>query len=249
MKKIFFFLLILFAQKITAQVLTAAHSHNDYLQSRPFYNAYDLNFCSIEADLFLINDTIYVAHEKRSIKKENTLQKLYIDPLLQILAKDSFLYEEKVEVRLLLDLKENGAALLEKLVSLLEPYQKKLKHIRIVISGDMPPPQLFEVYPNWIWFDGRQNLEYDKTSWKRVDMVSESLGGLLHKINVNDLNETDLTTISAFVNEIHSKGKPVRFWGTANSVKSFENLKKCHVDIIGADDLKLLADYLKNNSF
>src|SRR5262249_40240292 len=61
--------------------LRHAHAHNDYLHHRPLLDALDHGFCSIEADIFLVSDQLLVGHERRDLRPERTLEKLYLDPL------------------------------------------------------------------------------------------------------------------------------------------------------------------------
>lgn len=46
------------------------HSHNDYDQARPFWGAYEANAASIEADIWLIDGAIYVAHDREDVHPE-----------------------------------------------------------------------------------------------------------------------------------------------------------------------------------
>ncbi|KAK9812735.1 hypothetical protein WJX72_002840 [[Myrmecia] bisecta] len=64
--------------------LAKVHSHNDYDQPRPLFAALEAGICSIEADPWLINGTFYIAHEANVIKKNLTIQSLYLHPLSQI---------------------------------------------------------------------------------------------------------------------------------------------------------------------
>ncbi|MCF2489047.1 hypothetical protein [Dyadobacter sp. CY347] len=59
-------------QQVNAQ-FPQGHSHNDYLQPAPFALAYQQGFGSVEADVFLINDSLFVAHEKTQIDPSRTL--------------------------------------------------------------------------------------------------------------------------------------------------------------------------------
>jgi len=52
------------------------HSHNDYAQKRPFWGAYEAGADSIEADVFLVDGELLVAHSRKGLKKENTLRRL-----------------------------------------------------------------------------------------------------------------------------------------------------------------------------
>ena len=45
------------------RALPAAHAHNDYLHKRPLLDALAQGFCSVEADIFLVDGALLVAHE------------------------------------------------------------------------------------------------------------------------------------------------------------------------------------------
>lgn len=47
----------------------AFHSHNDYWRQLPFYSALSVGAISVEADVWLYNDTLHVSekHEERSL--------------------------------------------------------------------------------------------------------------------------------------------------------------------------------------
>src|ERR1700749_3117326 len=59
-----------------------AHSHNDYEQKVPFWLAFNEGFGSIEADIFLRQDSLVVAHNRRELALQRTLEAYYLDPLL-----------------------------------------------------------------------------------------------------------------------------------------------------------------------
>jgi alkaline phosphatase len=74
-----------FAQKLTANHL---HSHNDYKQNIPFLTAYYAGAGSIEADVYLLNGKLYVAHERNEIAEDRTLDELYLKPLAALFRKN-----------------------------------------------------------------------------------------------------------------------------------------------------------------
>ena len=74
-KGIIFLLFILIDFSGFAQ--TKIHSHNDYERKRPFFEAYELRADQIEVDIFLIGDSLIVAHSKKQIHTSKTLHKLY----------------------------------------------------------------------------------------------------------------------------------------------------------------------------
>src|SRR3984957_8511284 len=61
--------------------LTRVHAHNDYEHKRPLFDALDHGFCSVEADIHLVDGQLLVAHDLRDVNPNLTLQSLYLDPL------------------------------------------------------------------------------------------------------------------------------------------------------------------------
>jgi len=61
--------------------LTRAHAHNDYEHTRPLLDALDHGFCSVEADVYLVDEKLLVAHDLKDTKPGRTLEALYLDPL------------------------------------------------------------------------------------------------------------------------------------------------------------------------
>jgi alkaline phosphatase len=55
-----------FAQNYTV------HSHNDYEQKVPFWYALGAGAKSIEADVYLVDNNLYVSHEQQEYSKERT---------------------------------------------------------------------------------------------------------------------------------------------------------------------------------
>ncbi len=244
MKKlcILIFSLILFSANISAQII---HSHNDYEQKQPFFAAYNLGFDSIEADLYLKDGELYVAHDWKNVTPERTLKSLYIEPLLaKIKENNGFPYPNKKPLQILLDLKKDGKEILKVLYAQLKPHAKELRHVTIAISGDMPTPEEFQNYDKMFFFDGRKNLTYSEKAYKKVALVSASfLDFGKYWAGKEPMPEETFQKINTFVEEIHAKGKKVRIWGTPNTILGFETLQKLKIDIIGTDDLELLAKF------
>ncbi|KAL8787431.1 MAG: hypothetical protein Q9213_002208 [Squamulea squamosa] len=61
------------------------HSHNDYQQPLPLYDALTAGCTSVEADIWLQDGDLLVGHEERSLDLSRTLESLYLDPLVSIL--------------------------------------------------------------------------------------------------------------------------------------------------------------------
>ena len=77
MKRLFIiFLVFIYSSGSGQKVFTTAnaHSHNDYEKASPFREAWSNQFGSIEADIFLDNGELVVAHDREQVKKRFTLE-------------------------------------------------------------------------------------------------------------------------------------------------------------------------------
>ena len=71
---------------LSAQQAVLIHSHNDYRQRVPFYQAYSQQLYSIEADVYAVEETgeLLVAHDPEELGTASTLDELYIEPILSL---------------------------------------------------------------------------------------------------------------------------------------------------------------------
>ncbi|KAH9882317.1 hypothetical protein J1614_000553 [Plenodomus biglobosus] len=65
------------------------HSHNDYWRDIPFYTGLSYGSISTEADVWLIDGTLYVGHEPSALTPSRTLSSLYIQPILSTLQRQN----------------------------------------------------------------------------------------------------------------------------------------------------------------
>ena len=230
----------------TTYTLANAHSHNDYEQKRPFYAAYELGFGSIEADVFLQNGELYVAHNLKDISPERTLKVLYLEPLLKAIREhNGWPYPNRQPLQWLIDIKTAGPATLAALQKALAPHQKELQHVRIVISGNMPEPDQMASQDKIFTFDGRKNLFYPKEASPMIKLVSNSITDFGGSWNGKEpMSDPMRENIKTFIELQHAQKKLVRIWGTPNSELGYQTLKELGVDYIGTDDLAGLAAFL-----
>ncbi len=69
------------AQDAPVVPLLRAHAHNDYEHERPLLDALDHGFTSVEADVWLVDGELLVAHDRENVRRERTLRSLYLRPL------------------------------------------------------------------------------------------------------------------------------------------------------------------------
>jgi alkaline phosphatase len=235
-----------------AQVYTSSSifAHNDYVHPVPFQTSYFYEVGYIEADIFLRDGNLFVAHAQEEITKHRTLDSLYLQPITERIREysGSIYKNREKKLVLMIDLKTEGAATLNKLVEKLEKYPALLssKTFSIAVSGNVPDPLLWKNYPEFIHFDGRPGIDYTTDQLARVSLISASFKAYTQWDGIGSLPQPDLEKIAAVIGEVHSKGKKIRFWATPDSEYAWDVLKKLKVDIINTDDVEGLAKFLKS---
>lgn len=249
----FFVLLFLTAEVKAQQELSfnQGHSHNDYKQSIPLMRAYYAGMGSIEADVFLRNGQLYVAHEMKEIDTALTLKKQYLAPLFNLYRKNGNhpYADPKLKLQLVIDIKEDHSHVLAELLKELQPYLSFVNWpsnpdaIRIVVSGDMPLPADFKNYPDFIYFDGRPATVYTKDQLKHVAMISDELSKYTVWNGKGTPTKEDKAKLKALVTAAHEKGKAFRFWATQDSPNTWVELEKLGVDWINTDAPEKLHEF------
>ncbi|MFZ9661200.1 MAG: phosphatidylinositol-specific phospholipase C/glycerophosphodiester phosphodiesterase family protein [Chitinophagaceae bacterium] len=244
----YFFLLSLcyfiFATNSDAQpiVYTAAnaHSHNDYEQSIPFALACQEGFGSIEADIHLVDGLLLVGHDSKDLKKDRTLEHLYLKPI-------NLLGDSVRKLQLMIDIKTDAVATIQALIDLLKQYPKIIQsdYVSIVISGNRPEPALYSSYPDFILFDGRLEQRYTTDALKKIAMLSEDFSKFTDNKSEKPNSEKVKNRIRNAIKMAHEWNKPVRFWGNPDYPKGWEELMNLGVDYINTDHIQQLAEYLK----
>src|SRR4030095_15835875 len=125
-RKVLAVVVIVFAGNVLAVdtlPLIHAHAHNDYEHHRTLNDALDHDFCSVEADIYLVEGKLLVAHNRLQTKPERTLQALYLDPLRERAKKNGGrVYPAGPEFTLLIDLKSDWRSLYPALLEVLKQY-------------------------------------------------------------------------------------------------------------------------------
>ena len=216
-----------------------AHSHNDYEQQRPFYMAYNEQFGSMEADIYLVKGKLLVAHEPKQLDSTKTIESLYLQPLTAYHNGDR-------KLQLLIDIKTQGVATLDTLISVLKkyPFIIQNKNFKIIISGNRPADSLYATYPNFIWFDGTLGKEYNKVQLSKIALLSESFYTFIKSKYTFPLLENEKEKLVAVIEKGHAYGKPVRLWATPDYSAAWEGLIDLQVDFLNTDKINALADFL-----
>ena len=255
MKKLLFWICFSAVLPVSGQQVNAqfpqGHSHNDYLQPAPFALAYQQGFGSVEADVFLINDTLFVAHERKQIDPSRTLDKLYLQPILATAAKNKGRVYPNKKIQLLIDLKTHGDPALQALVKLLASHEAVFGQegsVKIVVSGNVPAPETFDSYPSYIFFDGRPGVAYTPEQWKRIGLISQDFGRFSKWNGKGIPVEEDRIKLIAAVKGAHDHQKPFRFWASPDNINAWKQLINLGADYINTDKVAALGNFLNGRS-
>lgn len=214
------------------------HSHNDYLQAVPFWEAFANEVESIEADIICFDDELYVAHEKESIIKDRTLVSLYLDPIKK--AFELNLGRMK-EFQLLIDIKTEPYSTLKKLGEVLSAYEDILigeggsSKVQIVISGNRPEPDEYLGYPDYIQFDYQSIADTADLPLDKIAMISLNFRKLSAWQGTGQLDSGEEEKILEAIKVARSLHKPIRFWATPDNDRAWNKLMELGVDYINTD--------------
>lgn len=221
------------------------------MQAAPFALAYQNQFGSVEADVHLRNDTLFVAHDAKDISADRTFDKLYLQQIAKQVGKNQgSIYQDKSRVMtLLVDLKTASQPTLLALVRALSPYQELLLPkgtVKVVVSGDTPAPGQFEQYPAFIFFDGRPGITYTPAQAQRLGMISQDFHRYSQWNGKGIPVEKDRKAIQDVIAAAHALGKPFRFWASPDNINAWKILMSLGVDYVNTDHVAELGAFLAN---
>lgn len=256
-KNLLFFIVyaVLFTNSLTAQerkyTVSNAHAHNDYIHPVPFWTAYNAGFGSIEADVFLRNNQLYVAHDTAHIASSRTLQSLYFNPLKSaIQTNNGQIFKDSLKhLLLLIDLKTTAESTLEKVIQILQAYEEitTCTTLKIVITGNQPHVSKLNFYPDYIYFDGNLKNNYTVEELEKVALFSDNFSNYTKWTGKGILPAQDKMKIDSAVTKAHLLSKPIRFWAAPDAKKAWHQLMHLQVDYINTDKISGVSSFLKRH--
>ncbi len=227
-----------------------AHSHNDYLQNFPFSSAYKAGFGSMEADIFLFHDSLFVGHVEKDILLGKTLQALYLDSIDFYLKKNKGRpYRQKSKrLQLLIDIKSEPNSTIAALIVVLEKYPELIqaRNLSLVITGNRPPLSTWYDYPDFIYFDGEIGKEYEPALLPKIALLSGNLADFTGWKGKSPIDSASLAKLNHLIQTAHNDGKRVRFWNAPDFTDAWSALIQMKVDWINTDHIAGFVEFLKN---
>jgi alkaline phosphatase len=231
------------------------HSHNDYRQTAPFYQAYSQQVASLEADVFALDDpdTLLVAHDPVDLLAPLSFDQAYIKPLVALFKQNGGRAWRNSDQKptLLIDLKTPADPTLDKVIALLNHYPEVFDpsinpySVRVVITGNTPHAENFKNYPSFVSFDG-SHTDYTPEQLERIAMISLDFGNYSKWNGKGSMTTKELGQVVAAIEKTHALGKPVRFWGTPDGITAWNTFYSIGVDYINTDRPEACAAFFRD---
>lgn len=238
-----------------------AFSHNDYWRDKPLFDALNLRYNCVEADLHLINGELYVAHDKpEDLANTPTFRDLYLKPLAdRIEANNGKVYTNSDRpFYLMVDCKTNGEELYSVLKEQLEPYQKyfcsvdsgtyKNGAVLLFLSGSRPMQTLPAESNRFVFLDGKIEEMGKAIPASLMPVVSDNYKAYFTWDGNGEMPADELEMFRSILNQAHKEGKLFRFWGAPVTDAYINLILKEGIDLVGADDLASFIPYLEKHS-
>lgn len=257
-----FCVLLIACSTETITPIVNAHAHNDYEHERPLCDALKNGFISVEVDVHLINDELYVSHFKPDIiDSSKTIERLYLDPLRKRIAEnagqvyknyDGFFY-------LMVDIKTEAQPSYNRLKDILKNYhsiisivkdgkEEKDKPVKIVITGmkGRPFEQILKAEPKYMSLDGRLNeLKFNIPS-SVMPYISENYRHYFDYNGEGIPSEKDIQILDSLVQKTHKQNKLLRFWASPDHPNVWQFLLNHRVDLVNTDSLTSFKSFYNN---
>jgi len=223
------------------------HSHNDYDRNVPFWNAYSQDMNSIEIDLVLVDQALFVAHDVADAQLERTMERLYLEPLQQAVNM-GFGYPDQLQF--LVDLKGDAEASMALLLPLLKKYETIIEQhkIQFVISGNKPSLRYFLHVPAYVLIDlqVQDTWQNEVNILEKIGMISYNFQSLSTWKGRGELPAKDREKLQQKIAQAKQMQRPIRFWATPDTPEAWQTLYDLQVDYINTDTPAALKLYFEN---
>ncbi|MET9547078.1 phosphatidylinositol-specific phospholipase C/glycerophosphodiester phosphodiesterase family protein [Streptomyces sp. NPDC006627] len=243
--------------------LVRAHAHNDYEHPRPLLDALDHRFGSVEADIYLVDGQLLVAHDPVDLDPARTLESLYLDPLAaRVRAHHGSVYRghHRTPFQLLIDIKTEGASTYAELHRHLRPYRHlftsyvhgkvRRSAVTAVVSGHRAARAPMEAQRvRYAFYDGRLADLGTPAPASLIPLISDNWSLNFGWQGAGPMPAAERDKLRGIVSAAHARGQRVRFWATPDLPGPqrdavWAELLAAGVDHLNTDDLAGLAAFL-----
>ncbi len=241
--------------------LDQAHAHNDYEHDRPLRDAMAQGFTSVEADVWLVDGELLVAHDLEDVDPALTLESLYLDPLTrQVRRSGGSVYRDWVgSLQLLVDIKSEAEATYAAIDDELREHRRILtrfaprmreRAVEVVISGNRPKQTMLDQETRFAGYDGRLADLDSGLPASFMPLVSDNWTNHFTWTGAGPFAPAEHDKLLRYVRRAHGAGYRLRFWATPDVASEARTslwsvLVDAGVDHLNTDDLAGLARLLR----
>jgi hypothetical protein len=230
----------------------SGHAHNDYQHPRPFFDAVEQGFASVEADVFLRDGELLVGHAISELRPGRTLSGLYLDPIRERLEATGHVSTRGQPFTLLVDIKADGPKAYPVLAAALAPLRpflvgdgKAPPSVRVIVSGDRPIDQIAADPERLVGIDGRlEDLGREDRPASLVPLISDRWGKRFSWVGDGPMPAQERLELERIVAQAHERGQEIRFWATPDDPAVWRELMAEEVDLVGCDDLDAFRAFI-----
>ncbi|UCE49906.1 MAG: phosphatidylinositol-specific phospholipase C/glycerophosphodiester phosphodiesterase family protein, partial [Phycisphaerales bacterium] len=217
-------------------------------------------FTSVEADIFLVDDDLYVAHDRHEMTPERTLRSLYLDPLRERARQHGGrVYPNGPQLTLLIDLKSEAVSTYKVLHGILAEYDdiftsfgpdgRRDRAVLAIVSGNRPCELMASQRIRCAGYDGRLSDLQSEAGADLMPLISDRWGAHFTWRGLGEMPDAERLKLKEIVQTAHEKGRRVRFWATPDNRSPardalWRELVSAGVDLINTDDLEGLRRFL-----
>lgn len=234
-----------------AQPPVLIHSHNDYAQRVPFYQAYAQQVSSIEADVFLHDGQLLVGHDVEDLRADMTFEALYVEPIVTLFARNGgrAFRDSDQTLQLMVELKSETDPTLRAVAALLgrwpEVFDPEVNPaaVRVAVTGRVPAPEAFDRYPRFLGFDGAWDADYTPEQLERIALISTNFRDFSQWNGKGTIIPVEKERLEQVIDRAHEQGKPVRFWNAPEGTTVYYTFYDMGIDYINTDKPEVCAAF------
>lgn len=234
-----------------AQPPVLIHSHNDYAQRVPFYQAYAQQVSSIEADVFLHDGQLLVGHDVEDLRADMTFEALYVEPIVTLFARNGgrAFRDSDQTLQLMVELKSETDPTLRAVAALLgrwpEVFDPEVNPaaVRVAVTGRVPAPEAFDRYPRFLGFDGAWDADYTPEQLERIALISTNFRDFSQWNGKGTIIPAEKERLEQVIDRTHEQGKPVRFWNAPEGTTVYYTFYDMGIDYINTDNPEVCAAF------
>jgi hypothetical protein len=241
---------------------TRLHAHNDYAHARPLLDALEHGAASVEADVWLVDGALLVAHDRDRVARDRTLEALYLKPLRALLSAGRLGPNTcRGGLQLLVDVKSGAAPTWQALSAVLGRYRELLTRftddgprpgaVTVVISGARAPELLQPGAERLAAYDERVSELVAGAPSARMPLVSDAWNALFRWSGDGPMPGVERAKLDGIVQRAHAAGQRVRFWATPEAPVQREAvwsvLRDEGVDYLNTDSLAAAQLFLRRS--